>query len=283
MAAEAASGGLFHWRPFLAPFHSVALHLPIGFVAAVFALELRLALRGGGESRQAIHFTLGLSLASCVVTIALGLLRGQAGEYDSQTLELHKWFGVAVGALTLAAFLLHRPAARGGAGRGRLGLYRLTLAAGLATLVAAGHFGGNLTHGSDYLLRNAPKFLRQMVEGPTAPTQPGPAISVSAMEILEAKCLGCHNQEKSKGGCRLDTREMALTPARGGKPPILPGNPLESRLVQVILLPPDDELAMPPEGKPRLTDQEAMALILWIRDGAPYPGDIPPPKSPGEG
>jgi len=282
LAAEVPGdgGGLFHWRPFLAPFHSVALHLPIGFVAIAFALELRFALRGGKESRQAIHFTLGLSLASCVVTIALGLLRGQAGDYNDRTLELHKWFGVAVGALTLAAFMLQRRAAS--SGTGPLGLYRLALVCDLAALVAAGHYGGNLTHGSDYLLRNAPGFLRGMAEGRHPATQPGAAVGGAAVEILKARCAGCHNEEKSKGRYRLDTRDLALTPGRSGKPPILPGKPLESLMVEVILLPPDDELAMPPGGKPRLTDQEAMAVIRWIREGAPYPGEVPPPKTPGE-
>ena len=30
--APSSAAGLFHWRPFLAPFHSVILHFPIGFV-----------------------------------------------------------------------------------------------------------------------------------------------------------------------------------------------------------------------------------------------------------
>ena len=54
---------------------------------------------------------------------------------------------------------------------------------------------------------------------------------------------------------------------------IVPGDPLSSLLVHLILLPPDDDDVMPPEGKEPLTQEELGIILDWIRRGAVFAGD----------
>ena len=44
------------------------------------------------------------------------------------------------------------------------GGYRVLLLGNIGLLIVAGHGGGNLTHGSNYLTKNAPEFMKAMVE-----------------------------------------------------------------------------------------------------------------------
>src|SRR5207302_773790 len=86
------------------------------------------------------------------------------GGYESRVLTLHKWLGIAVGAMTVAAWLVELFRKRLGGGAGWLWSYRGLLAATMVALLAAGHQGGNLTHGSDYLTKEAPQFVRDWMD-----------------------------------------------------------------------------------------------------------------------
>lgn len=89
--------------------------------------------------------------------------------------------------------------------------------------------------------------------------------------IFTASCLTCHGPEKQKGGYRLDKAEFALKGGESGNPGIKPGDPAESHVVKLILLPTSHDDAMPPEGKQPLTSEEIMTIIDWIRNGAVFP------------
>ena len=52
-APAAETHRLFEWRLFLAPFHAVVLHLPIGFITVAFILELFRMRRPGEEIQRA--------------------------------------------------------------------------------------------------------------------------------------------------------------------------------------------------------------------------------------
>lgn len=283
-AAEGSGGvaGVFQWRPFLAPFHSVVLHLPIGFMTIVFALEMLALKRPGEELRRVIGLVLVLSVWSGAITILLGLMRGDAGDYDAHTLSQHKIYGIAVGVMTILAWLFHKALAHGGKGAA-LWCYRLILVANLAVLVVAGHLGGNLTHGSDYLVKNAPEFVKEIIdeaEG-AAPSKPAAGngedlFSKTIKPIFESKCYSCHGPEKKKGAYRMDDPEIAIKGGDSGETAITPGNPMKSNLVRLILLPEDDDDVMPPSGKGTLSNEETMAIIHWIRDGAKFPAGAQP-------
>ncbi|MFO1499186.1 MAG: c-type cytochrome domain-containing protein [Verrucomicrobiota bacterium] len=268
---------LFHWHPFLAPFHAVFLHLPIGFVMMAAILEIYRTWHSAEELKRVVRLALWLSLASGIVTAALGMLRAGNGEYDPRAVEWHRWAGLAVPVCTLITLVLQKRAFRSARTCPMLS-YRVILTGTLALLMVAGHLGGNLTHGAGYLVENAPAFVRDWIGHPHAAAIPEMSrneqqqffISKVA-PILQAKCSHCHGPEKHKGGYRLDQVEIAMKGGDSGKPAIKAGDVPGSNLARLILLPPDHDDVMPPSGKEPLTLGELMDIVHWIRMGAAFP------------
>jgi len=129
-----------------------------------------------------------------------------------------------------------------------------------------------LTHGSTTPFGMLANALRGR-NGDSPPPEPPLAAATfvtSVAPILDAHCVECHGPEKQKHGLRLDSREAALKGGESGKPAIVPGNALASVIVEAITLPPANQRAMPPEGKPRLTPEQVVTLIDWINRGAEW-------------
>lgn len=284
-AAVAGEGdGLFQWQPFLGPFHSVLLHFPIGFVTMAFLVDLYSLWRRKPEVQQVITLMLGLSVASTLLTVVLGLLRATGAEYDPKTLDSHRNYGVAVGVLTVATLVLqwlgYRPLPAENSRQLLRGGYRALLLVNIGLLIIAGHQGGNLTHGSNYLTKHAPSFVKTMVEDAPEPTAAS-ATADSEHEkffvekvkpVFDTKCLKCHGPEKQKGKYRMDQPAFALKGGDSEKLAVKPGDPFASNLVRLILLPASDDDVMPPTGKGTLTPEEVMHIIRWIQQGAHIPG-----------
>ncbi|MGB0327295.1 MAG: PSD1 and planctomycete cytochrome C domain-containing protein [Akkermansiaceae bacterium] len=86
--------------------------------------------------------------------------------------------------------------------------------------------------------------------------------------VVEEHCLKCHSEAKKvKGGLLLDRKAGWIKGGDSG-PVILPGNPDESLLIQMIRHDEDVE-AMPPKSK--LSDAQIRDFEHWIRMGAPDP------------
>ena len=85
--------------------------------------------------------------------------------------------------------------------------------------------------------------------------------------LLAEQCFACHSDRVDTpfAGLRLDSREAALAGGDSGIA-ILPGNPEQSRLIQMLRGAP---VIMPPTGK--LPDDRIDAIAEWIRMGAPWP------------
>jgi uncharacterized membrane protein len=274
-AAEAAAEAeAFDWRAFLAPFHTVTLHMPIGFVVMAVILEAYSFFRPSEPLRRAIGLVLFFSALSAVVVVLLGIFRASGGGYEPEMLEEHRRYGIAVGAVTALVLLMHWIAFRREAKKVPAGLYRVLLLADAVLLVVAGHGGGNLTHGSKYLTENAPAWVKEWVDpdgasGEGEETIPGGGVFADVIQpIFEEKCYQCHGEEKQKGDYRMDTAEGLFAAGESELDPIVKGIATESYLVEVITLPEDDDLVMPPEGKERLTPEETLAVIQWIWNGA---------------
>ena len=277
MGAESADAGAqveeFDWRAFLAPFHTVTLHLPIGFVMMGVILEVYSLFRPSEPLRKAIGLVLLCSAASAIVVVLLGIFRGSDGGYEPEALSEHQAYGIAVGVVTTLLWIVHLFASGKKAKPAAMGFYRFLLIVDTVLLTIAGHGGGNLTHGSKYLTENAPSWVKEWVEpkgggeaeeGPKA----GSIYAEVIQPIFEEKCYQCHGEEKQKGDYRMDTVEGLFAMGESELEPIVKNIATESYLVELITLPEDDDLVMPPEGKERLTPEETMAVIQWIWNGA---------------
>ena len=92
--------------------------------------------------------------------------------------------------------------------------------------------------------------------------------------ILEAKCNECHKAPyekngrtvKPKAGLRFDTFELLMKGNEDG-PVIIAGNVPGSILIEVIGLPPDDDMIMPPKGEP-LSKSQIDLFKRWVMEGA---------------
>lgn len=287
-AGTAAGAPLFQWRPFLAPFHAVVLHFPIGFLTMAAILELYRLWRPSEEVRRVGGLILALGLATGVMSAGFGLMRAGSADYDARTLALHQRYGLSVPAATVLALVLHSLAGRAGAARAWTAAYRLSLAGTVGLVVVAGHYGGNLTHGSKYLVENAPAFVRALLEPKTeadaanasGPRVPSDLFQRKVRPILDSKCLACHGPDKQKGGYRVDQPDALFAGGHSDLRAVKPGDPIGSQLVRLILLPPHHDDVMPPEGKKQLTPDEVLTLIEWIRDGAHMDGESEAPAAP---
>ncbi len=106
---------------------------------------------------------------------------------------------------------------------------------------------------------------------------PAAALAVDFEEdifpILEDMCFHCHDEDKQKSGLRLDHRVGMLKGGDSGFAAIVPGDPEKSYLMEVIQLPEEDEVSMPPKDGP-LYDDEIALIKEWIEQGAVWPGQM---------
>src|SRR5882672_5636033 len=90
--------------------------------------------------------------------------------------------------------------------------------------------------------------------------------------ILSDRCYACHgpDENKRKGGLRLDRQEEALKTLKSGNRAIVPGDLEKSTLVKRLTSHDADELMPPPdEGKPLRADQISL-LVRWVETGAAW-------------
>lgn len=262
---------------FFGRFHPLILHLPIGFLVIAFALEVLSRFERFRAYKPAVGFVLLLGAASAVVAAALGYMLAQAGGYNEDLLAIHQWAGIGVAVAAIAALVLHRQSqSKGSAVLDKAYLSVLSLM--VISLTVAGHYGGSLTHGSDYLTQYMPNGLRSIAGLPPRKskeikkiTNLNEAVVFTDIiyPILDARCTSCHNDSKRKGDLMMHTREALLTGGENG-PIFTAGNALESPMIQRIHLPENDEDHMPPEGKSQLTDEQVELLTWWVEEGASF-------------
>lgn len=256
---------------FLGRFHLVMLHLPIGILLVAFVLEMDFLWRRNDWSGRVAGQMLFLGAAMAALTALLGLLLALEPGYDPLEIRGHKWLGIAATVGAIGAALTRRLTPKWG----RATYWTLLGQAVLCTLLA-GHAGGELTHGKGFLTRYLPHWFASATGGQVAASPAeGSEFHAAIQPIFEANCQSCHGAERQSGGFRIDARDDAFRGGKSGFAAIIPGRALESELVRRILLPREDEEAMPPSNKPALRDEEVMRLVRWINAGAPWPGQAP--------
>lgn len=113
-----------------------------------------------------------------------------------------------------------------------------------------------------------------LLSGVDADSCPGSDLTAEQRDFFEKRvrpvladhCQKCHNEDRSKGGLRLDALDPMLEGGDSG-PAIVPGKPDESLLIEAVR---HDGLAMPPSGT--LPESAVADLTRWVEMGAPWPG-----------
>lgn len=251
---------------FLGAFHPLVLHVPIGALIAAFLLEMVHYFRKSQALDQSVKIVLGFSALTAIIAAIFGIFLSQKGGYQGLTLQIHQWSGIGVAVLSTMFFFL----------KSRLNSQGVWVAWGLnlTFLTIAGHFGGSLTHGEDFLLKDAPDFIKE-----TFTSQNGSPLFIHPdsvdvfldiiQPIAREKCNSCHNTNKKLGS--LDLSE-ASTWKKGGKSGELfdPENTMQSLLLHRIFLPLDHEEHMPPKGQEQLIPSEVALIEWWLEHGMPF-------------
>jgi uncharacterized membrane protein len=254
---------------FLGRFHVVVLHIPIGIVVALVGLEWASRKEKYRQLAAASPYLWGAAAVSAIVTVLFGYMHYAEGGFAGPSGSQHRLFGTLFAVLTtlVAAVRISKFAPS---------YAPLFFPASVVLLLLSaitGHYGGNLTHGSSFLVEYAPQPLRSIAGlAPRRPPVTNLAMADPFLDVvgpmLNQRCGTCHNNDKRQGELDL-TNYAALM--RGGETggTIVPGRPNDSELYYRITLPPTDDAYMPAEGKTPLTDEQVRIIEWWIAAGAP--------------
>lgn len=173
---------------FIGRFHPILLHLPIGALIFLVFLEFAsLTRRGELRYGPAALLALFVGAAGSVLAVLAGIMLSREGGYSGGNFSLHQTMGILGTAGVLLALVV-RLLAMGQRNWELLHAYRALFFISFGVMSLGAHFGGNLSHGSKFLIDHAPEPLRArmiamekwmlgFVEKPKAP--PGPAVVVA--------------------------------------------------------------------------------------------------------
>ena len=307
-------------------FHPLIVHLPIGILTIGLLLAAVSRIEKYDMLRPAVSFTLFWAAVGSIGSCVLGYLLSLSGEYNADLLFKHQWTGIGLAVAATGAWALYRfPKADLSFTKGITWILTTSL------LVVAGHYGGSLTHGENYLTelffkkkkekivlplasdstqviqnqlvtngnKNANDILNTaksnvlQVEKSLNQTQSllqkgqnteGVATTIKIVEeepkpimafqeliqpILEQRCYSCHGPNKSKADLRLDSPEAIKKGGENGSI-LTVGNPQKSTLYTYLILPEEDDMHMPPTGKPQLTSEQIKLVHAWIEKGGSF-------------
>ena len=240
---------------YIGKFHPLVLHLPIGSLLMTFLLLLVSKYQKVGLEKS-IRIGVDFSFAGALLASVMGYLLSLDEAYDFNAIKFHFWAGIFTLILSFSLCLLHRM-------KGRESLFFGSYVLTLMALMYAGHKGGQITHGEDYLSTADLFEYSKVVVQKDSIDYYKEVVHV----IFEDKCISCHNANKSKSELRLDRYDLVL---KGGERGNMfdPQNSQDGRLVKYISLPNEDDLHMPPKNKSQLTEKEKWLLIHWVTSGA---------------
>lgn len=265
MANEKTASLWGKWLGFFGELHPLLLHLPIGATLVALTMEASaLVTRGKYEA----HTTLTLFFASSAAILAsiFGYCLYLTGEFSGELIEEHKRDGIIFTILLILTFLFkYTIKVKESTKLLKIGYFTgLTLTT--LTMISAGHHGGEITHGDP--LDKAP-WKKSRTKKITQQAKEDPIVYTSIIApILAEKCDSCHGEKKQKGGLRTDSYAALI---KGGdyEKCLVPGDIKESTMISFLHLPLDDDLRMPPEGKPQLSQEEIEILEWWVKENAP--------------
>jgi uncharacterized membrane protein len=249
------------WLQVFGRMHPLIVHFPIVLVLVYFAF---LFFIPGGFKKEKwysplMDILLIVSAISAVLSALMGLFLSREAGYDPDGLALHKWTGVTT---SFGLFLLYAFKNR----LNKIPVVNYIFSFGVsAAVVFAGHFGGNITHGENFVLAPVTPVTKKI----RAPFEDAFVYADLVQPILENKCISCHNSSKAKGELIMETKDLLLKGGKDGK--LWDSTKADlGLLMERIHLPEEEKEHMPPTGKPQLTNQELEILYTWIKSGANF-------------
>ena len=265
---------------FVGRLHPLLVHLPIGMIFVLALLEIAAWFPRFRKANASAGFILAIAAPFAVVTALCGWLLSLGGGYEAKLLFWHQWLGIATALGSVISAIFFR--------LGKHFAYHASLFTTAAVLGAAGHLGGSLTHGSDYLTQYAPSFVKKILGVADEKKSPIDAANQPAdnslfasqiLPVLKNNCTSCHGPQKAKGGLRLDSYAALFKGGEHGSA-LKPGDAVHSLFLQRILLPLSSDDHMPPDGKPQPSKNEIALLTWWVESGASAiktPAELTPP------
>jgi uncharacterized membrane protein len=247
--------------------HPAIVHLPIGSFVLAFIFQYLMPLKSGRN--ELIRFVLVISLIFSILASVMGWVLSWDSEYAEATVNKHKWPAIFFTIVSGLLIPLHIKAPSIPLVRK---FYHGLFFVSMILLLVAGHRGGSLTHGEDYLSLMAFKDDDNIkdssrIKPDISDTSMVPVFAGLVQPMLEEKCVKCHNEKKIKGGLRMDQFNLLMKGGKNGLA-IAGGDAANSLLIERTLLELDDEKHMPPKGKKQLSDQELALLYWWVDHGA---------------
>ena len=250
---------------FLGSLHPLIVHLPIGIVLLTIAIDV--FMRNKNNSVQRV-ITMGwfFSFFSGLLAAIFGWFLGDNGYYLESQINIHKWSGIAFVSICFILWLLRYTNFRFSKSFNRS--VNLT---SIILLMITGHFGGEMTHGQNYLFENLPYTKKKISVTTLSESKRSNNDSLFVYEdlihpVMEEKCIACHNQNLASGGLNMSSIESMIKGGNSGAG-IQNGSPFESLIYKRVSFPHDHPKFMPPTGVPLSYDQIA-TLEWWIDNGA---------------
>ena len=254
---------------FFGRFHSLVVHLPIGFFllgSIFFFLSKRASWH---FLKKALPISFLLATIGAILAAVLGWLLAAKEGYNGGTLFWHRSLGIATAVMSGLLYLHFSGRFHQGKNLSDWGLLL-----GITLLMLTGHLGGQLTHGSTYLLDYAPPLIKKIFPRKHVQEQaiafPMNPDSIYLFEhlirpVLDQKCVRCHHTDQARGGLNLQTKEGLL--AGGNSGDVLEAKPQQgSTLLHRVTLESNHVKYMPPQGLP-MSYAEVRLLEYWIDHG----------------
>ena len=241
---------------FIGRFHPIILHLPIGGLAALFVMEIINSYRPQLNLDSACSILLWFSVITVIPSAILGFVLASSGNYDDELLNLHKWLGWLTALVCVWLLYFNSKSKK---------TYRVFLYTNVIFLLFAGHFGGQLTHGKDYLTKYMPISMKKVlniddernylvVDRKIDSLSTGATYYTNQIKpITENYCYKCHGQEKQKGDMRFDNIDWDMV------------NGFDAEKWNMML----NEInlgEMPPSDELQLSEDDRRILVDWITE-----------------
>ena len=211
----------------LGNWHPLVLHFPI----VLLILTVYISLFHKNIPRNLLTIT----TLTALFTAITGFFLSQGTNTKGDILFWHQWLGSGLALLTAFWYWLDG---------NQLGQHILTKILQLSIVIItvfAGHYGGMITHGEDFLALPKRDDFKDIPKNPII-------YEHIVARIVDEKCTSCHNPNKQKGEYTMTSLSDLIKGGKTGKAIDLE-HPDKSELLKRLHLPREDEEHMPPSEK----------------------------------